>query len=129
MSEQQNEILAHRFHMDIFQKGDLAAADNILAKDFIWRNPIVPPELTRGPEGAKKVASAVIDSMPDLQITHEDTLTKGDKVLIRWKIIGTPKKQLFGISPSNNPVTLIGFDLFRISGGKIVEMWQQLTVA
>jgi predicted SnoaL-like aldol condensation-catalyzing enzyme len=127
MSEQQNEALAHRFHMDIFQRGELAAADDILAKDFIWRNPTVPSELTHGPEGTKKIASAVIDSMPDRQITHEGTLVKGDKVMIRWTMTGTPKKELFGISPSNKPVTIIGFDLFRITGGKIVEMWQQFS--
>jgi predicted ester cyclase len=47
--------------------------------------------------------------------------------MIRWMITGTPKKELFGISPSNQPVTIVGFDLFRISGGKIVEMWQQFS--
>lgn len=41
MSEE-NEALVRRFHMDIFQKGDLAAADEILAPDFIWRNPGLP---------------------------------------------------------------------------------------
>jgi steroid delta-isomerase-like uncharacterized protein len=127
MSEHQNETLAHRFHTDIFQKRDLAAADDILAKEFIWRNPTIPHDLTRGPDGAKKVASAVIDGMPDLQITHEDTLAKGDKVMIRWTLTGTPKKELFGIPASNKPITLIGFDLFRISGGKIVELWQQFS--
>jgi hypothetical protein len=40
MSEE-NEALVHRFHMDIFQKGD-SAADEILAPDFIWRNPGLP---------------------------------------------------------------------------------------
>lgn len=40
--EQQNEAIAHRFHIDIFQNGDLSAADQILATNFIWRNPIVP---------------------------------------------------------------------------------------
>jgi hypothetical protein len=34
MSEQQNETLAHRFHMDIFREGEIAAAD-MLAKAFI----------------------------------------------------------------------------------------------
>ena len=108
-----------------FKTGNWQAADNLVAKDFVWRNPIIPSELTRGPEGTKKIASIVIESMPDLKITHEDTISKGDKVMIRWMITGTPKKELFGISPSNKPVTIIGFDLFRISGGKIVEIWQQ----
>ena len=29
--EQENETLAHRFHMDIFQQGKLETADQILA--------------------------------------------------------------------------------------------------
>jgi hypothetical protein len=57
MSED-NEALVNRFHMDIFQKGDLAAADEILAPNFIWRNPSLPSDLKHGPEGVKKIASA-----------------------------------------------------------------------
>jgi steroid delta-isomerase-like uncharacterized protein len=122
--EEENEVIAHRFHMDIFQKGDLFAADQILAANFVWRNPVVPSELAHGPEGVKKIASAVIDSMPDLKITHDDVMSKGDKVTIRWTMTGTAKKELFGIRASGKPTTIIGFDLFRIASGRIVEMWQ-----
>jgi predicted ester cyclase len=84
--------------------------------------------LQHGPESVKKVASAVIDAMPDLQITHDDTIVQGDKVMIRWTVTGTTKKFLFSISPSDKPTSIIGFDLFRISNeGKIVEMWQQFS--
>lgn len=129
MSQQHdNETLAHRFHMDIFQKGELGVADEILASDFVWRNPIIPSELQHGPDSVKKIASAVIDAMPDRQITHDDIIAKSDKVLIRWTMTGTPKKELFGIPPSDTPTAIIGFDLFRISSeAKIVEMWQQFT--
>lgn len=129
MSQQQdNESLAHRFHMDIFQKGRLEVADEILALDFVWRNPLIPPELQRGPDSVKKIASSVIDAMPDRQITHDDTIAVGDKVMIRWTMTGTVKRELFGISPSSIPTAIIGFDLFRISNeGKIIEMWQQFT--
>ena len=127
--EQGNEALAHRFHMDIFQQGKLEVADEILASDFVWRNPIIPPELQRGPESVRKIASEIIDAMPDRQITHDDTIAKGDKVMIRWTLTGTTKRELFGISPSDKPISVIGFDLFRISseGKKIVEMWQQFS--
>jgi predicted SnoaL-like aldol condensation-catalyzing enzyme len=123
--EQRNEELAHRFHMDIFQKGDLSVADEILSPDFVWRNPSLPPDLQHGSENTKKIASSIIDSMPDRQITHDDVIAKGDKVLLRWRMTGTPKKEVLGIPPGDKPVTLTGFDLFRISGGRIVEMWQQ----
>ena len=129
MSQQQdNESLAHRFHMDIFQKGRLEVADEILASDFVWRNPLIPPELQRGPDSVKKIASTVLDAMPYLKITHDDTIAVGDKVMIRWTMTGTAKRELFGISPSDIPTAIIGFDLFRISNeGKIIEMWQQFT--
>jgi predicted SnoaL-like aldol condensation-catalyzing enzyme len=66
--EQGNEALAHRFHMDIFQEGRLEVADKILASDFVWRNPTIPPELQRGPENVKKIAAEIIDAMPDRRI-------------------------------------------------------------
>ena len=126
--QEENEVLAHRFHMDIFQKRDLSVADEILATDFVLRNPQIPSELTHGPESAKKIASAVIDSVPDLRITHDETISKNDKVLVRWTLTGTAKKELFGIPASDKPLTLVGFDLFRFANGKIVEMWQQFSV-
>ena len=91
-NQEENEVLAHRFHMDMFQKRDLSIADEILATDFVWRNPLIPSELTHGPESAKKIASAVVDSIPDLRITHDETISKNDKVMIRWTMIGTAKK-------------------------------------
>src|ERR687883_1514580 len=109
--EQGNEALAHRFHMDIFQHGKLEVADEILASDFVWRNPVIPSELQRGPESVKKIASQIIDAMPERQITHDDTISKGDKVMIRWTLTGIVKKELFGISPNGKSS---GFDLFRI---------------
>jgi SnoaL-like domain len=70
--------------MDIFQKGRLEVAHEILDSNLVWRNPIIPPELQRGRDSVKKIASSVIDTMPDRQITHYDTLAVGDKVMIRW---------------------------------------------
>jgi SpoVK/Ycf46/Vps4 family AAA+-type ATPase len=120
-----NKTLAQRFHMDIFQNGKLAMADKILAPEFVWRNPNFRSELAHGPEGAKKVASLIIESMPDRQIIHEDITAGGDKVLIRWTMTGTPKVKFLDINPSDKQITLTGFDLFRISDFKIIEIWQQ----
>jgi predicted ester cyclase len=55
------------------------------------------------PKKYKEIASAVIEAMPDRQITHDDTIAKCDKVMIRWTMTGTAKKELFGISPSYKP--------------------------
>ena len=128
-TEKEYEVIARRFHMEIFQQGKLEVADEILTPDFVLRNPTLPSELTHGPEGVKKFASGVIDCSSGYQIVHLDTISKGDKVLIRWTFTGTVKKEMLGISPSDKPVTITGFDLFRITtDGKIAELWQQFNV-
>jgi predicted SnoaL-like aldol condensation-catalyzing enzyme len=123
--EEKNEALALRYHNDIFQKGKLEVADEILSPDFVLHNPVLPEDLRNGPEGTKKCASAIIAAVPDRKLVHDDIFTKGDKVLIRWTNSGTNTGPLFGNPPTGIPYVATGFDLFRISNGKIMELWQQ----
>ena len=116
--EKRNEALAIRYHDDIFQKGNLEVADEILSSDFVIHNPVLPKELSKGPEGTKKYASAVIAAVPDRKLVHDDVFAKGDKVLIRWTNSGTNTGPLFGNPPTGKPYVVTGFDLFRIS-----EIW------
>jgi len=127
--EEKNEALALRYHNDIFQNGKLEVADEILSPNFVLHNAVLPGDLRNGPEGAKKYASAIIAAVPDRKLVHDDILTKGDKVLIRWTNSGTNTGPLFGNPPTGKPYVATGFDLFRISNGKIMEMWQQYSFA
>jgi steroid delta-isomerase-like uncharacterized protein len=128
-TEQENETIAHQFHMEIFQKGNFSLADEILTPDFVLHNPVLPSEFTKGPEGVKKFASGVVDNLPGHQFIHHDTISKADKVLIRWTLTGIPKRDFLGVSASDKPITVSGFDLFRISeDGKLAEMWQQWNI-
>jgi steroid delta-isomerase-like uncharacterized protein len=120
---EQNEQLVHRFHMDIFQDGNLGVADEILTSDFAWHGGFEPPE--HGPEAVKEVATGVINAFPDRRITHHDAIAAGDKVLIRWSMSGTHEGELMGIPATGKPMTITGFDYFRIENGKIAEMWQE----
>jgi hypothetical protein len=63
-TEQENEALARRYHMDIFQKGKLEVADEIISPDFVLRNPILPVQVRYGPAGTKEFASATIAAVP-----------------------------------------------------------------
>ncbi|HEY6536070.1 MAG TPA: ester cyclase [Candidatus Nitrosocosmicus sp.] len=69
------------------------------------------------------------DKGSEFRIMHHDTISKGDKVLIRWTFSGI-LKEMFGIPPSNNLVNIAGFDLFRITtdGKKLAELWQQFSI-
>lgn len=127
--EEENKALALRYHGDIFQNGMLEVADEILSPDFVIHNPVLPEVLRKGPEGTKKYASAIIAAVRDRKLEHHDILVEGDKVLIRWTNSGTNTGPLFGNPPTGNTYIVTGFDLFRISDGKIKELWQQYNFA
>ena len=44
--EEKNEALALRYHNDIFSKGKLEVADEILSSDFVLHNPVLPIDST-----------------------------------------------------------------------------------
>lgn len=120
----ENKRLADRFHMDIFQAGRLEVADEILSPDFMIHAPGYPPEWSRGTEGTKQLATAIIEGIPDRRITHDETIAEGDKVMIRWTMTGTHSGELMGVPPTGRPIEVTGFDLFRIEDGKLTELWQ-----
>ena len=119
------DTLAHRFHMDLFKKGDLAVADEILAADFVNHGAGLPPELATGPEGAKRFAQAIRAGFGDeVNISHEDVIVHGDRVVIRWTSWGTHKGDLLGVPATGKPVKITGIDIFRVKDGKLAELWQ-----
>ena len=127
--EEKNVALAIRYHNDIFQKGKLDVADEILSPDFVIHSPGLPENFRKGREGVKKYASEIRAAVPDRKLKQDDIIVKGDKVLIRWSSSGTNTGSFFGDPPTGKPYVATGFDLFRISNGKILELWQQYNFA
>jgi steroid delta-isomerase-like uncharacterized protein len=117
-----NEKIAHRFHMEIFQAGKLDVADELVASNFVAHSPGGPE--VRGPDGVKQWAQAIRSGLPDIRLSHEHAVSQGEHVVIRWSGKGTHKGEMFGVPASGKPVAITGFDEFRIQNGKIVEMWQ-----
>jgi steroid delta-isomerase-like uncharacterized protein len=121
---EKNKAVADRFHL-IFQEGNFVVADEIIAPDFVMHAPGLPPEMPPGPEGAKQYATIVRAGFPDhFEITHEDIMAEGDKVVIRWTARGTHTGEFMGIPPTGKQIMITGMDIFRIAGGKLVELWQ-----
>ena len=73
----------------------------------------------------KRLATAMRTAFPDLQTTHEDTIAQADKVVIRWTLSGTHTGPWLDIPPTARSFRVSGIDIFRIVGGKLVDLWQE----
>ena len=121
MSEE-NKAVVRRQEEEIFTQGNLDAADEIYAPNYVGHDPSNPEDI-RGLEAAKQAAADYREAFPDLQVTVEDLIAEGDKVAARVRFSGTHQGELDGIAPTGRRVDCTGIVISRIEGGKIAEDW------
>jgi steroid delta-isomerase-like uncharacterized protein len=119
MSEE-NKALARR-SWELVDNPDLL--DEVYAADLVWHE---PDQDIQGSEEAKQFIARYKSAFPDMNVTVEDVIAEGDKVVSRWTIRGTHQGEIeeFG-PPTGRQVELEGLTLHRIEGGQIVEEWDR----
>ena len=121
MGSEQNKVMFRRFYDEVFNKGNLAVADQLFASDY--RSHTYPPSFPAGPGGVKALVGPIRSAFPDAQITIDDQIAEADKVVYLLTFRGTHEKAFMGIPPTGKRVTLHGIDVVRLEGGKAVEQW------
>jgi steroid delta-isomerase-like uncharacterized protein len=124
MSTEENKALARREIEEIFNaNGNLdAAAEEIYAPNYISYQPAGNEDL-RGVEAIKDFAAGLRRAFPDLEMTVEDQIAEGDKVVTRLRSRGTHQGELWGIPATGRKVEVRSVSTNRIEGGKIVQHW------
>jgi steroid delta-isomerase-like uncharacterized protein len=115
-----NKAIARRFWEEIWNGGDMAAADEIIAPEFDFYLPVAP-EPFHGPDSIKKFVAADRVSFPDLHFTIEEQVGEGDSVATRWIMRGTHLGQWATYPPSGKQIHFEGITIFRIRDGQIVS--------
>ena len=121
MSAAENSALVHRFIEEIFNQGNLEAAEEILAPDYKHHDPTTG-QFGSGIEGFKQMVSLYRQAF-DLQIVLEDQVAAEDKVVDRWTGHGTHRGEFMGLAPTGKKITATGISIHRIAAGKIAETW------
>jgi steroid delta-isomerase-like uncharacterized protein len=119
MSEQ-NRMLVRRAVEEVYNQGNLAVVDELVAGDLVIH---LPSEEVHGPAGAKQHVAALRAAFPDLRITIEDQISEGDKVVTRWTARGTHIGPFQGVPPTGKQGSMTGIDIDRIADGRVVECW------
>jgi steroid delta-isomerase-like uncharacterized protein len=121
MSTEQNKDLVRRFYEEVWNKGNLTVADQLMATDVVDHT--APPGLPPGLEGHKQLVIMFRTPFPDLDSTIEDQVAEVDTVVSRLIVRGTNKGEFFGVPPTGKQFTITSIDLDRLTNGKIVEHW------
>jgi len=115
-----NKQLVFR-HMELWDTGNLAIADEIFATDYINHDPTLPD--VTDIEGLKGSVIASRIAFPDFHHTSEDMVAEGDKVVRRVTINATHQGEFMGIPATGRQVTWTGIIMSRIADDKILDEW------
>jgi predicted ester cyclase len=96
--------------------------DEVYTSDAVWH---LPNQDIQGVEEFKQYLTLYKTALPDLNVTVEDELVEGEKVVNRFTLRGTHQGEVeeFG-PPTGSQMELKGITISRIEGGKIVEEWR-----
>lgn len=122
MSTEQNKAVVRQVVEEIFNRGNISRADELLSPDFVEREEL-PPGIPRDREGVKQLTIMMRSAFPDFKATIDDIVAEGDKVVVRQTWSGTHKGEFMGIPPTGKSVSFGVIDIIRIAGGKFVEHW------
>ena len=113
----------------MINQGNLDAIENVVDHGFIDHIPQpVPGQPTQGPDAMHWFGKTARTAIPDLEVSVEDVVASGDKVVTRVTWRGTQQGPLLGADPTGKGLCFTGIDISRVSGGKILEHWGQVDV-
>jgi steroid delta-isomerase-like uncharacterized protein len=124
--ENENIAIVRKFFEVGPSKGDLAAADAILAPEFSLHTPLPTPG--PGIEAMNNVIITCRAAFHGLHVTIDDIMADGDKVTARFTARGIHKGEFMGLPPTGKAITMTGIEIFRVKEGKIAELWGEVNL-
>jgi steroid delta-isomerase-like uncharacterized protein len=119
-----NKATFIRFH-DAMNTGDAdtvsTTIDEIVEPDVLFHAPVRVD--ATGAQALKQVWAVLLRAFPDLQVTVEDVIAEGDKVVSRNTVTGTHQGEYLGLPPTGRPVRYQEIFIVRFAGGRIAEIW------
>ena len=119
-SEEENKTQYRRTLEEVFNQGNLAIVDELVAPDFL--NHEVPPGMNnRGPESTQQIVGMLRAAFPDLHVTIEELVAEGNTVAGRVTMSGTHLGPFQGIPATGRSFEQAQMHFVRFRDGKAIE--------
>jgi predicted ester cyclase len=118
-----NKAMIRRFHDAIEGGVELISQtiDQIFEPDVLFHAPV--PTGAAGTQALKQIWPVLLRAFPDLQVTVEDLIEEGDKLVYRNTVTGTHLGEYMGLPPTGRSITYDEIFICRFANGRIAEVW------
>ncbi len=124
MSIEGNKLIMYRMIDEVWNKGNLEAADELFAPNHTSPS---APDLPPGAEGVKILVKMFHEAMPDYHMDIDMIIADEEQVAARFIQSGTHSGvALMGMEPSGRRAEWTEIGVLKIERGKIVESWYEV---
>jgi predicted ester cyclase len=116
-----NERVVEAFLRDVIDEHHADAAVGFLTPGMQWSGGTVGT--VTGRANVAGLFAGVVAAFPNAHATIEDIFGQGDQVVVRVVVSGTQEGAILGIPASGREVQWDGVDVYRLSHGKISNIW------
>ena len=116
-----NERVVEAFLQDVVNEHNGDHAANYMNPGMQWSGGTVGT--VAGRDNVAGLFASVVAAFPDAHITINDIFGQGDQVVVRVVVSGTQEGAILGIPASGRFVQWDGVDVYRLSDGKISNIW------
>lgn len=120
--EERNKGIVRRWSEELWSRGALEVADQIVSPDYVRHDP-GDPFPAHGPEDVRRIVKMLRAMLPDLHIEVETMVAEGDMVVCRYTATATDTVGYMGMPPTGKSIRAAAMQMFRIADGRIVESW------
>jgi predicted ester cyclase len=125
MSIEHNKTLVRRYFEEAPKQP--AVYDEILSADFqvhaIHYATVTPDAGESGPALFKTFAAALQAAWAEPQLTVDELIAEGDRVMACWTFCGRHVGDAFGVAATGQEISYAGINIFRVADGKLAESW------
>jgi predicted ester cyclase len=121
-NESMHVQVINRWFDQMWNKGNERVAYEVLDADVIDNDPIQGQ--LPGPAGVIQKFRVFRSAFPDLHMTQEFRIPRGDLLAVRWRFVGTNTGPFLGRMPTNKRGTMTGIVIYRFAGSQVAEVWE-----
>jgi steroid delta-isomerase-like uncharacterized protein len=127
MAAAENKAILRRYAEEIWNQGNLAVVDEVLAPNVVMQVPGAPAIRSR--EDFRTFVTQLRTGFPDMQWTVKDLVAEGDLVAIHWTFRGTHRREFLGLAPTGKVATMTATNFYRLRGGQIEQAWGDMDLS
>lgn len=119
MSEQDDKAIVSRFYEEVWNGGDLALADELIAPDFVCHG-------TKGETLNREEFKDYMSKLRnDLSFRHtvEELVAEGNTVVARLRGHSEAKRRILGLNLGRKRLDGTGVAIWKLQDGRIAERW------